>query len=228
MVGILLVIAASVAAIIQLLSEHRARPKEKLSTRGRVLIGLAAGCMVFGVYKEISDTRQDKREKSRHETVDITRELAASAQRDSILASQGGVHDLLGSMQSLLEDMDANSSSSEAEEKLELIANILEADTSFVVMPEQRSEPNAAPSVISDNWSPVVTVCNNFDPLSGMTAFDPDGDPVRVHVTGLTALDQALERDQPGEFTLTYAATDFAGGFDIVHRTVTVIADCND
>lgn len=59
---------------------------------------------------------------------------------------------------------------------------------------------------------------DTFDPMEGVSATDADGNPASVTVSG------TVDTDVPGEYTLTYTATDSKGNTATTMRKVTVVA----
>ncbi|MEX0935184.1 MAG: immunoglobulin-like domain-containing protein, partial [Candidatus Paceibacterota bacterium] len=98
-------------------------------------------------------------------------------------------------------------------------------DRTITVNDESCGSSNSAPSITGVN-NTTLTICDDsFDPMSGVSATDPDGDSVQIDVSGDGVLADALSNNTPGTYTLTYTADDGNGGFDIVDRTITVNND---
>lgn len=85
----------------------------------------------------------------------------------------------------------------------------------IVIIPNGGGSQN--PPEISGVDDIMLNEGDEFDPMAGVTATDSKGNPVDVTVSG------EVDLDTPGEYTLTYTATDEDGKTTTITRKVTVV-----
>lgn len=90
-------------------------------------------------------------------------------------------------------------------------------DTGDICIVNSSGSPTPVPPTFDGVDDISIEEGSSFDPLEGVTATDSEGNPVEVTVEG------TVDTSVPGEYTLTYTATDSKGATATATRTVTVV-----